>query len=306
MNWLKYKWGENYTDNLFEYYQDKMFSIDFINLDLNNSDPLYETINLIHNITKIYPEPYQLFVSGGIDSQAMLYAWKKSNIPFNAYAFVYNNHFNEHDLNTLKTFCQILDIKVNFVDVDFFKFLKSDLINYSKSYICNSPQITFHMTFAEKINKGTKIYSGDAMSSLDYTILGLKRFADKNDNNIVPFFFMENPRLVGAFINQIKYVFKDPVYQSLFKGNPYLTKSYVYNKSGFTILPTKKFSGFEQYKLYFDNLKHLVPPINRLKFANFKSKRNFDLLYRYPLFEINTYNDFHVITNHPFQIGISQ
>lgn len=306
MNWLKFKWGDDYTDNLFEYHQDKIFEIDFINLDLQGDDPLNESIKLIHSITKNYPEPYQLFVSGGIDSQSMLYAWKKSNIPFNAYAFVYNNHFNKHDLTTLGTFCQGLDIKINFIDVDFFSFLKKDLINYSKAYICNSPQITFHMRFAEIISKGTKIYSGDAMGSLDYTILGLKRFALLNDPNIIPFFFMESPIVAGAFINKIKSVFTDPIYQRFFKGNTYLTKSYAYNHSGFSILPTKKFSGFEQYKLYFDNLGHLVPPLNRLKFGNFKSKRNFDLLYRYPLFEINTYNDHHVPINHPFQIGIPQ
>lgn len=299
MKWLKYRWGDKPVDDLFQYYSDNYFLIDYSNIRTDVGDPFEETQNLIKHIAETCPPPYNLFVSGGIDSQAMLYAWQQSKIPFRAYSFVYNKNYNEHDITTLRFFSKKHNIKIHYVDIDVFNFLEKDLITYSRRYVCNSPQITLYMRFSEIINNGTKIYSGDQSGDLDYTILGLYRFALKNNADIIPFFFHHTESIAGSFSNAINHAMKDDFFHYV-KGKTYQAKAYIYNLQGFDVIPTKKFSGFEGYKKYYDDYAHLVSPKMRLRAGNFASKRIFDLLFRYPLFEINNYNDHTGKINHPF------
>lgn len=299
MKWLKYQWGNTPIDDLFQYSSNNYFLINYQNLKTDVESPFQETQNLIKEIVNKYPPPYNLFVSGGVDSQAMLYAWKQSKIPFRAFSFIYNRNYNEHDITTLRLFAKKHNIMIDYVDIDVFKFLNQDLRTYSKRYVCNSPQITLYMRFAEIINNGTKIYSGDQSGDLDYTILGLYRFSLKSDNNVIPFFFHHTERIAGSFSNAINQVNNDDFFHYI-KGKTYQSKAYIYYLQGFDIIPTKKFSGFEGYKKYYDDYAHLVSPKMRLRSGNFASKRIFDLLFRYPLFEINNYNDHAGKINHPF------
>ena len=95
--------------------------------------PIYAAIDAVNKIVKEYPSPYHVLASGGIDSQAMLYAWKLSNQPHNVISFQYNDGMNAHDLDTLKEFSAKENINVTYIHFDFFSFINS--IVYFQIYL---------------------------------------------------------------------------------------------------------------------------------------------------------------------------
>lgn len=291
MDWIKFNWGEN---DIWGYKNNDVFTIDLSNIEKTDLSPLEESINLIKKIVQEYPPPYNLFLSGGIDSQAMLYAWLKSKEKFNIISFTYNKNYNSHDLFTLNIVAKKFNVKVNYYDIDYFYFLNNELYDYSKNYVCNSPQITFYIKLSESINEGTNIFSGhplnltNAQPSLDYTILGLYRYKLKTKKSIIPFFFCSDAKLAYSFHKT--YIQNTIPFISRYNIKNYDVKSLHYLQSGFDIIPTNKYSGFEKYKKFYDSQNDLIHPSERLKYHKFISKRNFDIIFRYRLFELNNYS----------------
>lgn len=239
------------------------------------------------NVQKIindFNPPYYLMVSGGIDSQAMLYAWLKFGKDFIPTSVIYNNNFNLHDVGNISNFANQYNLKINYLDFDLLGFYKNEFDSYSEIYRCSSPCISAHIKMTENL-KGTVIFSGDPIFSniLSYTdaILGLYRASLIRDN-LVPYFFCYTPEIVYNFyINKIV--------NTTVSG--YVNKYKQYHEFGFPVIPQEsKFSGFEKVKDYYDlHYKHLVSPFTRLKYAKKLSKRTFDILLRYPYEE--KYND---------------
>ena len=141
---------------------------------MNSIDCVGDTISrTINQIVEKYPPPYTLMCSGGIDSQAMLWAWYKSNIPFKVLSVRYADDsphhidgtgkiYNEHDYVSLTQFISTnnLEIDLNFVSINPFTFFEKEMINYAETYWCDSPQITLHMKMSELVTVGTVVFSG--------------------------------------------------------------------------------------------------------------------------------------------------
>lgn len=262
------------------------FSNNFVQPSITQS--LDCAIFTIEKIVENYPAPYTLMASGGGDSQAMIYAWKLSGKPFKIMSFKYisqNTWYNEHDLLNLYKFCEKHNLQVDYVDLDVIQFLENDLVKNVSRYDGVSPHIAVHTKFTEFINSGTIIYSGNfippntSFFCLDYSVLGLHRFAEfinlNSSKKIIPFFFLHTPELAYSFEEHIfehtKNEYKDLLY-----------KSHGYD----IIIPSKKFTGFELIKDYYDQFFDKVPANLKLKASCFKSRRTFDYLFRYSL-EIN-------------------
>jgi len=214
-------------------------------------NPLHAAIEAVDDIVKNYPPPYNLMVSGGLDSQAMLYAWKMSGHPFNAYCFRYNETFNEHDIKTLPIFCEQEDISYTIVDFDYFKFLEEEYDSIAKRYKCSSPQISMHIRMASLI-EGTCMYSGNFLNmqsaSLTYALLGLYRFSQSSEGkNIVPYFFLHTPEL--AYSLNFLESSSDTKANLSTSHITYAYRVHLYQMGGFPVIPqTKKLNGFEKFK----------------------------------------------------------
>lgn len=240
-------------------------------------DCLESLVDYAKYIAANNPGPYTLFVSGGVDSQAMLYAWKLSNIPFSAVHVKYNG-FNDHDVAECIEFCMNEHIDLSFLNFDVLHFLEHDLPNYAVTYRCASPQICTHMAFSELVPDGTKLFSGNlAMPvrlSIDNTIYGLQRFATIAKKNIIPFFLLESLAVTQASILMTQQY-------SGTNMEPYEFKCLVYEAIGVPIVrQTTKLTGFELIKNYFDQFKTRVSVIDKLRFGSLPSKRVFDQLFR--------------------------
>ena len=251
--------------------------------------PIQAAVEAVNDIVKNYPPPYNLFVSGGIDSQAMLYAWKISNHPFNVYTFRYNETYNIHDIKTLFLFCERESIPYTIVDFDYFKFLEEEYDGIAKKYKCSSPQISMHIKMANMFT-GTNVFSGNFLlqesAVLTHAILGIYRYSRTSEGkNTIPYFFLHTPELAYSM-----HGFKQDNFDKIneLEKLGYRRKARVYNLVGFPVMPQEqKFTGFEKFKEHYDSHTYVKDdPKNRLKFGNKDSARPFDWLFRYPYEEL--------------------
>lgn len=282
MKWIKMGWGENYS----QIFNEKIpLTFDCTNAIISSKPVLDIGINCIHKITKEYPGPYTLMASGGVDTQAMLYLWKLSGVPFNTVSFTYNDTYNQHDLITLQEFANKNDIKINYINFDMISFLENTLPEYAHKYQCTSPQICAHMRMSEEITEGTVIYSGNFIfpttCSLDYTMLGLYRYAQISCRNLIPFFFQHDAELAPALI-PVQKLLPERGIKSKSSEIGYEDKVEMYKIAGFPIIGQQsKLSGFEVIKDYYDTLPNLVSAADRVEFSKKPSKRAFDIHFRY-------------------------
>ncbi len=262
--------------------------------------PLEAAHLTVKYITERYPPPYTLMLSGGVDSQATLYAWHTSGVEFKTLSAIYNENLNNHDLQTIIEFSKQLNIDINFINFDLFNFLFTEHESYVHKYRCGSPHMTTFMKISEHITEGTVIMSGNFILPGQQVLpitknnFALYRYAKENQKSMVPFFFLETDQLAFSFD---KYgVFINP---RTVPGNqqPMVdTKVNLYHKGGFPVISqNQKLTGFEQVKNYFDaNFKHLVTLQDKLSITpQVSSKRTFDLLLRNK-YELRYYADKYV------------
>lgn len=267
----------------YNYISSQLCEIDLTHALKGSTLPLSAAISAIQHITNSFPPPYNIMVSGGVDSQAMLYAWKMSGASFTAYTSVYNNGLNEHDLVQLFQFSKIHNIHIEHIEFNLMDYLVNEHDMYAHNTRCSSPQITAHMAMSSKL-PGTSIFSGNAIdpggAALNYVTLGLYRYSLLPGKNIVPYFFLSTPELAYSLLEYYRYAPRTAM--------PYEFKVNAYHYAGYPVLPQEtKYTGFEVVKDYFNkHYRHLVTPQTRLKYGNKPSKNVFDLLYRYPYEDI--------------------
>lgn len=253
-----------------------------------NMLPLEAAYFTINQIQKRYPPPYTLMLSGGVDSQAMLYAWHTSEVPYTTFCGIFNNGMNENDISTLREFSKLHNIHVNYYDIDVLNFLQHEHINYVYKFRCGSPHMTTFIKMMEMVKEGTIILSGNFIKTKNPQFLpisknnfALYRFAIQENRSVVPFFFCESQELACSFIDDDSVKYDD---QGLnIPLDEYKTKVGLYRRYGFPVIEQpKKLTGFELIKDYYDtNFSHLVTVQDKLaRISRQHSNRTFDLLFR--------------------------
>ena len=295
-NWIKYGW----TDKLnAEWVPGDQLFVDYLNngMLIADMDAISAAHLAIDAIVKTYPAPYTLMCSGGVDSQAMLYAWHTSGHKFEVISVRYKSigqFFNEYDLVCLSQISQKFNIPINYVDFDIINFLENDLSLTAKINDCDSPQICTHIKFLESVSSGTAIFAGnflipDGTSVINYTLFGMHRHALINRRiKIIPNFFTFTPELAYSFIEKVF----DNTNKKINNTIDTTIKNTTYLDSGFDILipeikyfdngPVTKFTGFETLKEYYEGFGDKVDKFTRFKFSSKESDRVFDILFRYP------------------------
>lgn len=257
-------------------------TINFLEIDFRHTvaglRPLKAAILSVLDITSRYTPPYHVMVSGGIDSQAMLYAWHLSGVPFTATSILYNHTLNSHDLEQLAEFSKNELISVTYSPFDLLYFLENDYHEWAQRYQCSSPQIAAHMAMGHQL-PGTKIYSGNFLTTtagMSYAQLALFRYSQENSKTVVPYFFLHTPELA--------YSMRPIAAQFQYRKDFYQSRVLSYQTAGFPVIPQiKKLTGFEQVKdIYDQQYSHRISAQARLQFAEKSSNRAFDILLRYP------------------------
>jgi hypothetical protein len=254
------------------------FIIDLSSAKLENfSSPLDCAVDAVQQIANNYAPPYTLLVSGGVDSQAMLHIWQQSQIPFRVVSYNYMG-YNSHDTEFLIKYCALKGIDYELVDFDAVKFITGpELLMYAKKYDCSSPQILIYIKLAEQHSE-TVVMSGNVFNldsiGINYTQFALDRFRQLSKQNFIPFFFSSTPSI--TFLKNY-IIDKDLPTDRRFKYE-------VYRHIGADIIEQpSSYTGFEKIKDLFDSQE--VPLKLKVKYMNQSSKRPFDLLYRYALYD---------------------
>lgn len=252
------------------------------------TDPLRLAQEACWRIYMDYPGPLTLLVSGGVDSQAMAYAFKTAGIPFRAVTVRYNNGINDYDFKPSLGFYRRHDIAVETLGLDLLAFHYDEMWSFAERYQNHSPHFLTHLKLASMITEGTVVSAGciinrsaPSIGRMDYSAFGFERYSRIAGQPMVGYFFTYDPHLVYETLRIIpKWTSNDFYYE---------TKCQLYWDAGFPVYPqSQKLHGFERLKEFFDT--HHVGRSDRLRYKGRKSQRPYDLLFRYPLIEQISYS----------------
>lgn len=102
-----------------------------------------------------------LALSGGIDSQAMLFAFIESGVPFQVAVMRFNDRMNDHDIGHSLDLLAGLGIKARILELDIRNFYQSGrFMDYVLAGRTNSPQFAAHIWLAEQID-GVPVFAGE-------------------------------------------------------------------------------------------------------------------------------------------------
>lgn len=170
-----------------------------------------------------------LFFSGGVASQVMLYSYLEERIPVNIYITRYKNNLNARDYNTAARICEGMGLSFNTIDIDLEKFFEHDaeaifkksfcidtnnllimkMIEYSNGVpiIANKEPYIFRpaLSYDKKVDWNLKIFE-DNLSIASY-LLSCNRQAISN------WFFYSPNILLSTFENPtVKELMSDKIY----------------------------------------------------------------------------------------------
>ena len=276
------------------YKKSDLVEIDFIPKNKFQKLKLFEAAQYtIQQIVRRYPAPYTLLLSGGVDSQVMLYSWIKSGVDFNTLSVTYNKDYNSHDLKELIEFSKIHSIEINYDDLDLFYFLENELNHYALTYQCTSPQICTHIKICEMVKEGTVLLSGNCLvpygNGLTYAMLGIHRYSLVSKIKVIPYFLLETPEIAYSMFNlapretETKKISRNEYYQ--YSGYPIISQD-------------SKITGFEKYKDFYEQQLFTVKERLTLSASSLYFSK-FDKKFRAPYhrFIKNTVSNIHTLNN---------
>jgi hypothetical protein len=298
MDWIRTGFGEDFL----EFDPDLPFYTDYSQGNITNESPDKLIKQTCERIADTHPGPFILMASGGLDSQAMISAWKKSGVPFKVVTARYNNGLNDHDINTLFDFAYRQGIPVEVLDLDIVKFHESRMFKWAEKYFCNSPHYLSYMYIASHLKRGTVISSGQRVlkhAGFTYNKFSLMRFMKISGMSMVPYFWNHDPDLTLIFHRLLDrdHVQKEMVDRKLKIKNisnheswDYRLKYSLYRQIGLDIIPQDKpYTGFENVKNYFENyeIPNLIKHQYHFKYLklNYSSLRTYDMFFKYRFLE---------------------
>lgn len=283
-NWLKFGFG----DDLGPQASNAPFVIDYSGAcphpTLDGASIMEIAHDACRHIHKTRQGPLTLMVSGGVDSQAMAYAFKTSGVPCRYISARYNGGLNDHDIFST-TFYEDNDIPIDVIDIDLRYFHEVEMKGWANTYQNYSPHLLAHCKIASMVKEGTVISSGaivtrQNLSETSYSVFGLERYARISRQSVIGFFFSYCPHLV--------YATRDLLVDQL--DDLYSAKVEVYLRAGFPVIAQEtKFHGFEKIKELYDDVE--IDAKIRRRYSNRRSSRPYDLLFRYPLADAVKYSD---------------
>jgi len=215
-----------------------------------------------------------LCLSGGVDSQAMVLAWKEANLSYDTYILKFNHELNKQDYEHGINFCRINDIPFQIIDFDVVTFLSRDNYNLGVKYRSGSPHFNVHYRLVEILRD--KGHTGVCFGGLTPT-KNLNDWGKNFDKNAFHFVTIQDifeipvqgsflsfyPKLSWAItlltksLDEIHEVENSRTAQEFLKliDIRYPLKVNGYKNAGFNVIPQEtKYTGFELVKKYYEDM----------------------------------------------------
>ena len=224
-----------------------------------------KSARLIGASAQALKKPVVLCLSGGIDSEAVAWAFLCSGVHFRAVIMRFKGGLNDFDIAPILAFCKRQNIKHESFEVEPQAFFESGkYLEYGKTYSCQSPQLALHLYLLDHI-EGLPVLCWQApeiLYHLKEKSFGLPgdlhsvflRYFYQNKRPGIPFFFLYTPELYTAF-------YRTPILQTLIwfgeQGakvtNFYEHKCITYIQGGFPVRPrAHPYTGFEKLRDLYD------------------------------------------------------
>ena len=129
-NWMTYSYDgiENGLKKI-----DSSFSIKFKAdkepLDISYKDALFRNASIMRDQ---YTEPFDVCLSGGIDSEVVVRTFKDLGIKHNTFIFRLEDSINAIDVSNAITLCNALNIDYKIIDFNLRKFFENDALHYAE------------------------------------------------------------------------------------------------------------------------------------------------------------------------------
>lgn len=134
-NWLSY----HYNDGVGLKYKSTPNALWKLNIKKTIDRPIksyHEELLLNAQVIRdSFSEPFDLLLSGGIDSELMLKSFVESKIPVNVYIARYNNNINIEDFEEALITCRIYNVTPKIIDFDLEKFVENDAYDMLKTLV---------------------------------------------------------------------------------------------------------------------------------------------------------------------------
>lgn len=277
-------------------------SLDFFeNLKLDKKSVTDYKIEAATTCAKTLGSDIALALSGGIDSQVTLLAFKDAGVDFTPYVLAFNNQLNRQDVEHAKKFCKYIGQPLQEVKIDVTKFLIRENYDLGLKYQSASPHFNVHYKLFDWLDSigHTGVVCGGQIPLRNMSEWGMNfrrnNFNFINYSNISGFmcqgsFLSFDPRLCWAMaLNYRDVSLSNMKANGLDEGDydkaldiGYAAKVNSYIRSGFNIMPQKrKYTGFELVKLHYAGKskdgwsfekQFRLPLSNQLKIFNNKTK----------------------------------
>jgi hypothetical protein len=99
-----------------------------------------------------FSDPFDVLLSGGIDSEVIVRTFKDLGIKHNTYIFKYKNNFNYREVNSAIDICQCLNIPYKIIDIDLQKFFETDAYDIFKASGCIRAGRLPHLKFFDYLD----------------------------------------------------------------------------------------------------------------------------------------------------------
>jgi hypothetical protein len=215
-----------------------------------------------------------LCLSGGVDSQAMILAWKEAGLNFDTYILQFKNDLNSQDTDHAIHFCKVNSVPYYTIDFDVVTFLSRDNYDLGIKYRSGSPHFNVHYKLVEilKYKGHTGVCFGGLTPTKNFNEWG-KNF-DKNAFHYTAIQDIFDIPVQGSFLSfypQLSWAttLLTPSFDEVHEldnsrtaqeflsliDKRYPLKVQGYKNVGFNVMAQKtKYTGFELVKKYFENI----------------------------------------------------
>lgn len=276
----------------------------FENLKLDRQSMTEYKVEAAVECAKTLGSDIALALSGGIDSQVTMLAFKDAGIDFTPYVLAFNNHLNRQDVEHAKKFCKYIGYPLQQVNLDVNKFLNRENYEIGIKYKSASPHFNVHYKLFDWLDSigHSGVVCGGQIPIRNMTEWGIN--FRRNNFNFINYTQISGFKCQGSFLSfhpklcwAMALNYKDVDLGSL-KSNGldgddyekalkigYAAKVNSYIRSGFNVIPQKrKYTGFELVKMHYASKtkdgwsfekQFRLPLANELKIYNNQVK--FDL-----------------------------
>jgi hypothetical protein len=110
-----------------------------------------------------FNEPFDLMLSGGVDSEVILRCYLELKIPINVFVFRYENNYNLPDVTHALRICKELNVTPTVIDFNLQKFFENDAYDiWTTGYYLNSGRLP-HMKMIEFMDNIPIMGDGEPM-----------------------------------------------------------------------------------------------------------------------------------------------